>query len=234
MPLEDLPEDPLPPTLNHVPVTRYDAIEIELLNLPDTLVERRPIPRARHIPIKPLLPDRASLRTHQTHKQPRQQARGRGLAGARILLVRGQVEEQIGFDEGAVGPVVEDELLVGVAVHVLVVEVGVEVGVDVEAVFVLGREDVVEAGAGRFFALRAFLAQAFGPEELGGGEGRRPLGDEDVVFGVRRDEVFDRAAEGGERFVHFGREGYGGEDGEGAGAEADWMVEWLVSLARLL
>lgn len=231
MPLEDLPEDALPPTLNHVPMTRYDAIEIELLDLPDTPVEGRPIARARHIPIEALLPDGGPLGAHQAHKQPRQQARGGGLAaGARILLVGGQVKEQVGLDEGAVGPVVEDELLVGVAVHVLVVEVGVEVGVDAEVVLVPGREDVLEAGAGRFLAPRAFLAQPFGPEQPGGGEGRRPLRDEDVVFGVRRDEVFDRPAEAGERLVHFGRQGDGGEDGEGAGPESDWMVGWLWSV----
>ena len=187
-------------------MTRHDAVEIPPLNLPHTPIEPRPVPRARHIPIKPLLPNRTPLRTHQADKHPRQQA-GRGrFPRARILLVRRQVEQQVGLDEGAVGPVVEDELPVGVRVHVLVLEVGVEVRVDVEGVFVRGREDVLEARAGGgFVALCAFLGEAFGAQEGGGREGRRPFRQEDVVFEVWRDQVFDAAAEGGERFAHGGR-----------------------------
>ena len=125
----------------------------------------------------------------------------------------GQVEQHIRFDEGAVGPVVEDELFVRVGVQVFVVEIGVEIGVHFEVVFVLGREDVLEVRARALLALLALLRQAFGPEQFGGWEGRGPLGDEDVVFEVGRDEVADRAAEGGEGVVDFGRQGCRGEDG---------------------
>lgn len=205
MPLKHLPKDALPPTLNHIPMTRNDPIEIEPLDLAYTAIEPLPVHRARHIPIEPLLPHRRPPHTHQAHKHPRQEPVRGSHAGARILLVRGQVEEQVGFDEGAVGLVVEDELLVGVAVDILVVEVGVEVRVDLEVGLVLGGEDVLEAGAGGFVALGAFFGQPFGTQEPGGGEGRGPFGEEDVVLEVWRDQVLHLAAEGGECFADFGR-----------------------------
>ncbi len=91
------------------------------------------------------------------------------------------------------------------AVHELVVEVGVEVGVDAEGVLVRRREDVLEVRSRGFLAAGAFFGQPFGPEQRGGGEGGRPLRHEDVVFGVGRDQVFDGAGEAGEGGVHFGR-----------------------------
>lgn len=205
MPLKHLPKNALPPTLNHIPMTRYDPIEIPPLNLPHTLIKPRPIARARHIPIKSLLPDRRPLRPHQTDKHPRQQPRRRRLPGPRILLVRRQIEQQIRLDQRAVRAVIENEFAVRVRVDVLVVEVGVEFRIDLEVVLVLGREDVLEAGARGFGALGAFFGEAVGTQELGGGEGGGPLGEEDVVFEVGRDEVFDGAGEGGEGLLDFGR-----------------------------
>ncbi len=186
-------------------MARDDPVKVPLVNLRDTPIESGPILRAGRIPIEALLPRRRTLRTHQPDEQPVQHA-GRGrLAGARVLLVRGQVEEQVGFDERAVGPVIEDDFLVGVTVGVFVVEIGVELGVDPHVVFVRGRKDVGEVGARCLSALLSLFGQAFRPDEFGVGEGGRPLCKEDVVFEVRRNEVSDLAAEGGERFVDLGR-----------------------------
>ena len=114
----------------------------------------------------------------------------------------------------------EDELLVLVRVDVLVVELGVELGADVQVALVRGREDVAELGA---FGLRvrfSLLRQAVHADHLGLRVFLRPELEEDVVLEIGGDDVLD-GAEGGNFGLDFRGEGDGGEDGEGARGELD-------------
>ncbi len=115
----------------------------------------------------------------------------------------GEVEEQVRFDKRAIRTVVENNLLIRMTVHILIVEVGVEFRVDFEIVFIVFGNDVLEARPGGFFAPLTLFREAFGAEQFGGGEGRRPLREKDVVLEVGGDEVSDLAAEGGDRFPDF-------------------------------
>lgn len=87
---------------------------------------------------------------------------------------------------------------------ILILKVSVEFRVDSEVRFIVFCNDVLEARAGGFFALLTLFREAFGPKQFGGGEGRRPLREKDVVFEVGGDEVSDLAAEGGDSFPDFG------------------------------
>lgn len=73
---------------------------------------------------------------------------------------------------------VEDDLAVAMAVHVLDLEIRVELVRDAERVFAVLGEDMVEGGVlavGR--GGLAFLVEAFWGEDLGAGEGALPGGD---------------------------------------------------------
>ena len=221
MPLHHLPKNPLPTTLNHIPMTRNYFIKIPAINPLHTLREPLPVLGTRHIPQEPALPLRIALRIHQTDEKPRQHSRLGAILGPRVLLVRRQVEDQVRFDERLVGLVAEDELLVAVAADVFVVEFAVEIRVDAGVEFVLLGPDGVELGAGGLAALLALFGKAFHPEEFGGWEGFRPLGDEDVVFEVESGDVSDVVAQLLDCGAHFVRQGSWGENCESAILEAD-------------
>ncbi len=68
----------------------------------------------------------------------------------------------------------------------------------------------------------ALLGEAIDAEEFRIRVGGRPFGEEDVVFEIEGGEVADVVAEGVDGGADVGGEGDGGEDGEGAGLEADW------------
>lgn len=70
--------------------------------------------------------------------------------------------------------------------------------------------------------LGALLGEAVDAEEFRARVGGRPFGEEDVVFEIEGGEVADVVAEGVDGGADVGGEGDGGEDGEGAGLEADW------------
>ncbi len=70
--------------------------------------------------------------------------------------------------------------------------------------------------------LGALLGEAVDAEEYRARVGGRPFGEEDVVFEIEGGEVADVVAEGVDGGADVGGEGDGGEDGEGAGLEADW------------
>lgn len=147
MPLHNLPINLLRPTLNHIAMAGNNPLKPPTLNPLHTLRKTPPIPRAGNIPQKPLLPERAPHGILHTDKQPRQEPRGRALPAFRILLGRGQIEHQIGFDQGAVRFVEEDELFVRVAVDVFDFELGIEVCVDAHGGLVRGGPGVCEIAA---------------------------------------------------------------------------------------
>ena len=157
MPLHDILEDTFRSTLNHIPMTRNDSLKIPSVDPVHTLVEARPVFRARGIPQEPLLPLRLPSRTHQPHKQLRQQARLRPLLCPGILLRRRQVEHQIRLNKRLIGLVKEHQLLVPMATHILIVEGCVEVGVDFETCLILLRPYVLEICPSGFLRGLPFL-----------------------------------------------------------------------------
>ena len=201
-------------------MTGDDPIKVPLLDETDRLGEALAVLPAGRIPQEALLPDGISLGVHDGGEEFRQDARGGAGAGLGELFGGGQVEDEVGLDHGLGGLVQEDELLVLVRVDVLVVELGVELGADVQVALVGGGEDVAELGAFGLGVRFSLLGQAVHANHLGLRVFLRPGLEEDVVLEVGGDDVLD-GAEGGDFGLDFGGEGDGGEDGEGAGGELD-------------
>lgn len=128
MPLQHLLKHTLRACLNHISVTRDQAIEIPLVNARRARRKALAIRRARTPPDHALLRQRLALGARQRAKDLGQEPRTRVHARLAELLRRRRVEQVVCFDEGARGPVVEDDFLVGVRVDVLPVELGVEFG----------------------------------------------------------------------------------------------------------
>lgn len=141
--------------------------------------------------------------------------------------MRWQVEHHIRFDERLVGFMAEHQLLVRMTPHVLIVKLPVKVGIHSQRIFILHRPDVREIGTRGLAAGLAFLGKSFDAEKFRGGEGARPFGDEEVVFKVHGGEVGDIVAEGFDGGTDFGCKRDGGEDGEGAGLETDWLGRYV-------
>lgn len=126
MPLHNLLKNTLPARLNHIAMTRNDAVKVPTRDCAHALVKCRTITRRRRVPDETLLPDRAPLCGIDTRKELGQEPGGGALASLAHLFCGGEVEDEVGFDKGAGGLVVEDELFVNVAVDVLEVELAVE------------------------------------------------------------------------------------------------------------
>lgn len=188
MPLQHIRKNALAVLLNHVPMTGHDAIEIPRANPATTLPEPGPIPLAGHVPNEPPLPQGIPARILERGEKLGEKTGG-GIfgGGARILLVGGQVEDQIRGDEGAIGPVIEDQFPVGVRAHVLVIELPVQFRPQAQRGFVALREDVRKGETlsvrGRF----ALLGEAVDADDGGAREGSRPVREVDVVLEVERD-----------------------------------------------
>ena len=222
MPCKNLPKDAFAARVDHVTVTRDDAVKVPLVDAPDAVVEAGTILGAEQVPDEAALPPSLAGGAHGSGKEARGQAGGGGDAGARVLLGGGHVEEQVGLDEGAVGAVEEDELAVGVAVDVLVVEVAVKVVADAQVALGRAREDGRE-GHGLVLLLprRPLLREPLGPDQLRLRIRLVPRSQEDVMLHVRRRDVPNVVPQRLERRSYLGRQRHGREDGEGAGCESD-------------
>lgn len=118
---------------------------------------------------------------HSSH-QPRQNpARGIRPRHTAELLRRGQVEEEVCFDEGSGRPVAEDEFFVCVCGDEFVGELAVEIGIDGYGFFVGGGEDDCE---GNFLdvGFGALFGEAFRPNYFGIRVLLMPWAEEDVVL----------------------------------------------------
>lgn len=125
-------------------MTGDNLVEIPCVNLRDTLVEAGAIGTACCIPYKPLLA-RGSA-TSMVERCPyagKNTGCGRHTRFAELLGGR-EIEEEICLDESFVGLVVEHYFLVHVTVHELVVEIGIELWVDRDGIFVLFCKDNCE------------------------------------------------------------------------------------------
>lgn len=116
---------------------------------------------------------------------------------------------------------VEDELLVGVCVNILGIELAVKGFVNVPAGVVLGAEQVCP-GQWLFLTL-ALLLQHVWADEFGVWEGLVPVVHEDVVFGIVGGNVL-YGTHLGDLTADIVGESDRGEDGYAAVLQADWKV----------
>ena len=93
-------------------MTRDDPVVVPGLDSVGGLREALPVFTGCSVPQEALLPGHFAAGVHNTAEELGQQARGGVDAGPGELLGGGQVEEQVGLDQGAGGLVQEDELLV--------------------------------------------------------------------------------------------------------------------------
>jgi len=228
MPLHNLLKNTLPIPHKTIPMTRNQILKPPAINPLHTSIEPLPITLTKHIPQHPLLPHRIAPRILQRPKELRCPPRRRINPALTILLRRRQIEQQIRFDERACWFVEEYYLFVGVCVDVFVFEFGIELLGDLDAGFVLCGEDRGEGDDGYALVfgvcLGALFGEAFGADDVRGGEGAVPGREVHMVFDVGGDEVGywgGGGGEGGDGGFEGGGEGCGGEDGEGAGAEFD-------------
>lgn len=124
-PLNDLPKNILAPSLNHIPMTGHNPIKVPPDNPLRTISKRHPILHS-DIPQKPLLPQRSPLRILKTRKKLGIDAFSRRKARARILLMRGQIEKNIGKDQGPARFMAKDQFLIRVAFDILILELCIE------------------------------------------------------------------------------------------------------------
>jgi hypothetical protein len=155
MPFQHLLEHALRTRLNNIPMTRNQPIKIPLINPCRAPRKALTIHRTRTPPDHALLRYRRALGGSKRTKDLGQDARAGVHACLAELLRRRRVEHVVCFDERAGGSVVEDDFLVGVRVHVLPVELGVELGGD-GVQRLRGAEEVCEGDV--FFGL-VFCAQ---------------------------------------------------------------------------
>lgn len=183
MPPQHLLKHTLRPRLNNIPMTRNQAIKIPLINPRRARRKTLPIHRTRAPPNHALLRQRLALGARQRAENLRQDARTRVHARLAELLGRRAVEHVVCFDERPGGPVVEDDFLVGVRVHVLPVELGVELGRNgVERL--RGAEKVCKRDVFFGGVFGAQLGERLGAEDLRLGVGGVPGAEEDVVLEV--------------------------------------------------
>jgi hypothetical protein len=218
VPSEHFSENVLAVLLNHITVTRDNTLKVPFVNSSHALVKGRPIRRTECIPDESLLPDSRTSRIVDLAHQLCENTSGRVNISTRVLLRSRQIEQQICLDQSLGGLVVEDQLLVGVCMDILGVELLVKGLINVPASVVLGTEQMCP-GQWLFLTL-ALLLQCVRADEFGVWEGFVPVVHEDVVLGVVGGNVLysahlvDAAAD-------FVGESDRGEDGYAAILQAD-------------
>ena len=217
LPFHDFLENVLSTGLDHISVARYNPVPIPSKNFLGALCEPRAIARARNMPYESLLPRCVSLGVLKAGEYLCQDARCGVQPCFRILLVCRQIEHHVRLDQGLVRLVAENQLLVRMAAHVLIVELVVKLWVNLHALLVLLCPNPFELGP--IFSFRvffAFLRQAVDTHQLGRRESIGPLGEEDMMLEVEGCKVFDIAAKRLDSTFDLWSEGSGREDCESA------------------
>ena len=173
MPSHNLLENALAACLNDISVTRYDTIEVPLVDFGNAAVKTFAVAAADRIPYKAFLAGGSAVGVVKGGKDLSPEARCGRLAGFAKLLCSREVEHQIGLDKRLGQLVVEYQLFVGMGRQVRVLELGVKFGIHSSAVPVLGGEDDAE-GHVFILLLGTLLRQAFWAEHFGLGVGGVP------------------------------------------------------------
>jgi hypothetical protein len=180
VPGKHLSEDALAVLLDHITVTRNDTLKVPFVDSGHTLVEGRSVRCTECIPDKSLLPDSCTSRSVDFAHQLCEYASGRVNISTRVLFCGWQVEQQIGLNQGLRRLVVEDELLVGVCVDVLGIELAIKGFVNVPAGVVLWAEQVCPGQW--LFLTFTLLLQCIRADEFGVWEGLVPVIHEDMML----------------------------------------------------
>jgi hypothetical protein len=218
VPSEDFLEDVLAVLLNHITVARNNTLKVPFVDSCHALVEGGSIRGTECIPDEPLLPDSGTSRIVDLAHQLCEDTSGGVNISTRVLLCSGQIEQQIRLDQSLGRLVIEDQLLVGVRMDILGIELVIKGLVNIPASVVLGTEQMCP-GQWLFLTL-ALLLQCVRADEFGVWEGFVPVVHEDVVLGVVGGNVLysahlvDAAAD-------FVGESDRGEDGYAAILQAD-------------
>jgi len=159
-------------------MTRNDIIDLPAGDPLHALAIALAIRLAEHIPMHPLLPDRRATDVLQGSEELRQYARSGIDARLGILFRGGEIEEQIGLDEGLVGLVIEDQFLVRVGVDEFDLEIVIEFLGDFLGGFGGGREDRAEGDVGYQWVgsdcCGSLFCEPLGPDYVCIGVGRCP------------------------------------------------------------
>lgn len=226
VPLEYLPKDILPISLEDISMAGNQCCEIPLINNLEAVAHAVAV--LGEMPVEPLGPGGLSAGIlHALEEFVQKPAGPLRLGHLAVLLGSRQIEHQIRLDQDLVGPVVEDEFLVGVAIDVLVVEVSVELFADSNVTLSLLCEDngkLVVVDFRVLGLLCALLGKTLWADDLGFGPLLGPFRDEDVVFKVKRDDVRDVAAQLCGLGLGLFCEGDGREDGEIARCEPHYWI----------
>lgn len=106
-------------------MTGHNPIKIPPQNPLRAIPKRHPVLHG-HIPQKPLLPQRIPLRILETRKKLGVDPFSRRKARARILLMRGQIEKNVGKDQGAARFMEKGQFLIRMAFDILILELCIE------------------------------------------------------------------------------------------------------------
>lgn len=213
MPFEHLLEYALASTLNHVSVAGNDSVKVPASDLSRALVETVAVARAGNIPQESFLPRSRTHSTLEPYKQLRQEPTRRIFACPRELLPSRQVEHHIRLDEGLVRLMTENQLLIRMTSHILVVELTVEFGIDFHVVLVFRCPYMLKFATCGSLIFLTLLRKALDAEKFGRGKSFRPVGDEDVVLEVESSDVANTIAHRFDCCTDFWGEGCWREDG---------------------
>jgi len=116
MPLKNVLENITPPTLDNIPMTRDDAINLPSSNHLHRFGKASLIRRGS-IPIKPLLPFPMNIQKMGSEFGPN--PAGGVYAGLGELLVGGEIKDQVRLDHRSFRLVIEDYFLIHVPIEIL-------------------------------------------------------------------------------------------------------------------
>lgn len=181
MPSKDLFEYALAIRLNHISVTGNDLVKVPSVDLADAGIKTGSVAATDGIPDEPSLSHRWTAGVVQRGEDFRENARGRVHSRLAELFMGWKVEKEITFNQGLLGFVVKDELLVHVAVDEFVVKGCVKFCVNFGRRFILSSE---HDGKGDLFVflLGTLLGQTFGSQHFGVWVFLVPWSEEDVML----------------------------------------------------
>lgn len=228
VPLEYFPENVLSISFEDISMARNQRREIPLINNLEAIAHAVAV--LREMPVDSLGPGSVAAGMLHTLEQLIQKTTGPlRLRHLTVLLGSRQIEHQIRLDQNLIWPVVEDYFLVGVAIDVLIVEIGVKLLADSDVALSLLCEDngkFVIVDFWVFELLCALLGETFWANNFGFGPLLGPFRDEDVVLKVKSDDVGYVASQLCDLGLGFLGEGNRREDGEIARCEPHY---WTVS-----
>lgn len=208
VPCHHIAEYPLGTSLDSITMARNQAIKVPLINPSHGLIERRPILFGENIPCKPSMPCSWRLGGQQRHDKPRKEISPR-FRGLGILLLSGQVEEQIRLNNRARGLMQKHQLARPVAIHILAFKLSIELLRDRPRQLIVLLEYMLEQGVLELRVRLSLFIQTLRRQDHCLWVCVLPRGEIEVVFDIWSRDVFDVSTEGFDCLADFGREADG-------------------------